>query len=60
MSVDGRLVNCTIDGFRFDRAVHLSFANEPEVREIFDRTPYLMHYFETNCHEDSRWLKHSV
>ena len=39
----GLLDNFTVDGFRFDHAVHLSFANEPEVRAIFDRTPYLTH-----------------
>lgn len=31
MSVDAMLVNCMINCFRFDRAVHLSFASEPEV-----------------------------
>lgn len=59
-SAGGLLDNFTIDGFRFDRAVHLSFASEPEVREIFDRTPYLTHPAEANCHEAGRWLKHPV
>jgi len=49
-----------VDGFRFDLAVHLSFATEPLVREIFDRTPYLTHPAESICFEDGRWLKHPV
>lgn len=56
----GLLDNFTIDGFRFDRAVHLSFANEPEVRDIFDRTPFLTHPADAKCFEGSRWLKHPV
>ena len=56
----GLLDNFTVDGFRFDRAVHLSFASEPKVREIFDRTPYLTHPADSLCFEDSRWLKHPV
>lgn len=59
-SAGGLLDNFTIEGFRFDRAVHLSFASEPEVREIFDRTQYLTHPADANCHEDGRWLKHPV
>jgi protoporphyrinogen oxidase len=59
-SAGGLLDNFMVDGFRFDRAVHLSFASEPEVRDIFDRTPYLTHPADANCHEDGRWLKHPV
>lgn len=59
-SAGGLLDNFTIDGFRFDRAVHLSFASEPEVRQIFDRTPYLTLPADATCHEDGRWLKHPV
>jgi protoporphyrinogen oxidase len=59
-SAGGLLDNFTIDGFRFDHAVHLSFASEPKVREIFDRTPYLTHPADSTCFEDGRWLKHPV
>jgi protoporphyrinogen oxidase len=59
-SAGGLLDNFTVDGFRFDHAVHLSFANEPKVREIFDRTPYLTHPANSMCFEDGRWLKHPV
>lgn len=56
----GLLDNFTIDGFRFDNAIHLSFATEPEVREIFDRTPYFAHPAVSWCWDDSVWLKHPV
>lgn len=56
----GLLDNFTIDGFRFDHAVHLSFASEPEVRAIFDRTPYLTHPADSYCWDDGHWLKHPV
>lgn len=56
----GLLDNFTIDGFRFDNAVHLSFATEPEVREIFDRTPYFTHPSVSWCWDDNVWLKHPV
>ncbi len=54
----GLLDNFTIDGFRFDNAVHLSFATEPEVRAIFDTTPYFAHPAVSSCWDDSTWLKH--
>ena len=56
----GLLDNFTINGFRFDNAVHLSFATEPEVREIFDRTPYFSHPAISWCWEDNAWIKHPV
>jgi protoporphyrinogen oxidase len=56
----GLLDNFTVDGFRFDNAIHLSFANEPEVREIFDRTPYIAHPAVSWCWDDNIWLKHPV
>jgi protoporphyrinogen oxidase len=56
----GLLDNFTIDGFRFDSAVHLSFATEAEVRDVFDRTPYLTHQPESLCVDAGHWLKHPV
>lgn len=56
----GLLDNFTIDGYRFDHAVHLSFATEPKVREIFDATPYYTHPADSLCFENDRWLKHPV
>ncbi len=59
-SAGGLLDNFCIDGYRFDRAVHLSFATEPKVREIFDATPSITHPSDSYCFEESRWLKHPV
>jgi protoporphyrinogen oxidase len=56
----GLLDHFTIDGFRFDNAIHLSFATEPEVREVFDRTAYFAHPATSWCWDDDIWLKHPV
>lgn len=56
----GLLDNFKIDGFRFDHAVHLSFATEKKVRQIFDRAPYLTHPAESYCFDRDCWLKHPV
>jgi protoporphyrinogen oxidase len=56
----GLLNNFTIDGFRFDRAVHLSFAEEKEVREVFDQSPYHRHEPEAVNWDNHQWLRHPV
>ena len=56
----GLLDNFSIDGFRFDHAVHLSFANEEKVRQIFDQVPYYTHPAESFCFDQDRWLKHPI
>ena len=56
----GLLDNFMINGFRFDNAVHLSFAKEPEVRKIFDRTDYYTHPADAQNFEEDKWLKHPV
>lgn len=56
----GLLDNFSINGFRFDYAVHLSFATEERVRRIFDRTPFFTHSSDSYCFELDRWLKHPV
>jgi protoporphyrinogen oxidase len=56
----GLLDSFVVDGFRFDNAVHLSFATEPEVREIFDRTPYFEHEAVSLCWDKGHWLRHPV
>jgi protoporphyrinogen oxidase len=58
--VGGLLDNFTINGYRFDHAVHLSFATEPKVRAIFDATPFYTHPADAPCFETDRWLKHPV
>jgi len=59
-SAGGLLDNFSIEGFRFDNAVHLSFATEPEVRAIFDKTPYYTHPSDSLNFEENKWLKHPV
>jgi len=54
----GLLDSFTVNGFVFDRAVHLSFASEPEVRAIFDRTPYLTHRPDSPCFDAGLWIRH--
>lgn len=56
----GLLDNFEVEGFRFDNAVHLSFASEPEVREIFDKTDYYTHPADASNFEKDKWLKHPV
>ena len=59
-STGGLLDNFLVNGFRFDNAVHLSFASEEKVREIFDKTPFLTHPADAWCFDDGNWLKHPV
>ena len=56
----GILDSFMVDGFRFDNGVHLSFASEPEVRAIFDRTPYREHDAVSFCWDNGHWLRHPV
>lgn len=44
----------------FDNAVHLSFATEPEVRAVFDRTAYLTHEAKALNFDAGYWLPHPV
>lgn len=50
----------SVEGFRFDNAAHISFATEPEVRAVFDRTPYRTLFADAWCWEDGHWLRHPV
>lgn len=59
-SCGGLLDNFEVNGFRFDNAVHLSFAKEKEVREIFDKEKYIKHIPEAINFEEDKWLKHPV
>jgi protoporphyrinogen oxidase len=56
----GLLDNFVVEGFRFDTAVHLSFATEQEVRAVFDRAPYYTHVPEAVNWDKHRWLRHPV
>lgn len=57
-SYGGLLDNFTIDGFRFDKFIHLSFAKDEYVNDIFYKTPLLKHKpLSYNFHK-GKWLKH--
>lgn len=57
----GGLCDCFYVGdFRFDNAVHLSFASSPVVREIFDQTEYLKHFPEALNYFHNLWIKHPI
>ncbi len=59
-SAGGILDSFSVEGFRFDNGVHLSFATEPEVRAIFDRTPSREHEAVSQCWDSGVWLRHPV
>ena len=46
--------------YTFDRAVHLSFAKEKEVRKIFDQTEYINHKPISYNWDKNIWIKHPV
>ncbi len=51
--------NFTIDGFRFDKAVHLSFAKSEYVQKLFEKSsPILRHKPEASNYYEGHWLKH--
>jgi len=51
--------NFTIDGFRFDKAVHLSFASDEYVQSImYKDTPYHKHAPEASNYYEGCWVKH--
>lgn len=58
--VGGLLDNFEVSGFRFDQAIHLSFADDEKSRAIFDQTPYLTHKPESLCFEEGIWLRHPI
>lgn len=56
----GLLDNFTIEGFRFDKAVHLSFTKDIYVRSLFDQVPCVTHQPDPYNYEAGKWLKHPV
>ena len=56
----GLLRPLTYKEYSFDRAVHLSFADEKEVRTVFDRTEYITHKPIAYNWDTDRWIKHPV
>lgn len=58
--VGGLVANFSINGFRFDNAVHLSFTKSDDVRAIFDNVEYVKHKPDAYCLDRNYWLKHPV
>lgn len=55
----GLCSNFIINGFRFDKFVHLSFTKEDYVKEIFAKsTPFVEHQPLANNYYKGYWLKH--
>jgi protoporphyrinogen oxidase len=54
----GLLDNFTISGFRFDKFVHLSFAKDDYVNDIFYKTPIIKHNPLSFNFYKGKWLKH--
>lgn len=57
-SYGGLLDNFTIDGFRFDKFIHLSFAKDDYVNDIFFKTPLIKHKPLSSNYYKGYWLKH--
>jgi len=54
----GLLDNFIVDGFRFDKFIHLSFAKDKYVNDVFYRTPFLKHKPLSSNYYKGLWLKH--
>jgi protoporphyrinogen oxidase len=54
----GLLDNFEIDGFRFDKFVHLSFASDKYVNDIFYQTEFISHDPVSYNFYGGHWLKH--
>lgn len=58
--LDSFTIETSEGSWTFDNAVHLSFATEPEVRGVFDRTPYFDHEARSLNRDGEYWLPHPV
>ena len=56
----GLLRPLNYDGYKFDRAVHLSFATEKEVRAVFDKTDFITHQPDSYNWDQDVWIRHPV
>ena len=52
--------NFSVDGFRFDKAVHLSFNEPPLVKKLFLSRPHYAHSSESRNYADGFWVRHPV
>lgn len=49
-----------IDGFTFDKAVHLSFSDIETVQKIFYKTEHTQHEPESKNYADGFWIRHPI
>ncbi|MCU4202733.1 FAD-dependent oxidoreductase [Vibrio cholerae] len=56
----GLISNFSVQGFRFDKAIHLSFTSSEYVRSVFDKTEYITHKPNSYCIENKKWFKHPI
>lgn len=54
----GLLDNFQINGFRFDKFIHLSFSQDEYVNSIFSKTPLIKHKPLSYNYYKGYWLKH--
>ena len=54
----GLLDNFEVDGFRFDKFIHLSFAKDEYVNDIFFKTAFIKHKPLSSNYYKGTWLKH--
>lgn len=59
-SLGGLVGNFSIQGFRFDNAIHLSFTSNEYVKSLFEMTDYLAHRPDAYCIEKKNWFKHPI
>lgn len=50
--------NIDVDGFHFDRAVHLSFTKNELVKELFSKTEHFIHHPIPKCWYHTLWMQH--
>ena len=54
----GLIDNFSIDGFRFDKYIHLSFAKDEYVNNVFFKTDFIRHKPLSSNYYKGTWLKH--
>jgi protoporphyrinogen oxidase len=54
----GLLDNFSIDGFKFDKFIHLSFAKDEYVNNVFFKTDFIRHKPLSSNYYKGTWLKH--
>lgn len=60
VNIGGLVGNFSVDGFRFDKAIHLSFTSNEYVKSIFERSNYTSHKPNAYCIEEGKWFKHPI